>query len=117
VKRFRDRVSQSSVAGEPERFSLVLLRRPTPEPVLGRAELEDVQERHLAYLDELQREGALVAAGGLANAPDASWTGMILVRADLREARALAARDPFVAAGLRLAEVATWLVPAGLLPT
>jgi uncharacterized protein YciI len=105
------------VAAEPERFSLVLLRRPTPEPILEPAELEDVQERHLAYLDELRRDGALVAAGGVANAPDAAWTAMILVRKDLREARALAARDPFVASGLRLAEVATWLVPAGLLPT
>ena len=104
------------MAADPERFTLVLLRRPVPEPVLPQDELEDVQERHLAYLDELRREGSLVAAGGLANAPDASWTGMSLVRADLREARALAARDPYVASGMRLAEVATWVVPAGLLP-
>lgn len=62
-------------------------------------------EAHVAYLRELEREGRLVLAGPLADRGE----GLIVVRSESEdEARAIAARDPFVSAGARVPEVWTW---------
>ena len=62
-------------------------------------------EAHVAYLRELDREGRLVLAGPLAERGE----GLVVVRAESEDdARAIAARDPFVLAGARVADVWTW---------
>jgi uncharacterized protein len=62
-------------------------------------------ESHVRYLHQLEREGTLILAG--------PWTdgsgGLVVVRAPDRDAAlAIAADDPFVALGVRTAQVRGW---------
>lgn len=67
---------------------------------------EDV-EAHVDHLRRLEREGLLELAGPF---PEHA-SGLIVVRAaTLEEAEAIARRDPFVARGVRRAEVRRWLI-------
>jgi uncharacterized protein YciI len=46
---------------ELDRYTLVLLRRPSDAPDIPEAELDRLQEAHLAHLDSLREHGLLVA--------------------------------------------------------
>ncbi len=64
-------------------------------------------EAHVAFLRELDEDGALVLAGPIEGRAE----GLVVVRAsDLDEARRIAARDPFVVSGARSAEVLAWSI-------
>lgn len=79
-------------------FAVTLRQGPT---AMSRA----LVEAHVAFLRELDRDGALVLAGPFAGAPE----GLVVLRAtDLAAAEALAARDPFVVSGARVASVRAW---------
>lgn len=98
---------------ELEPHTLVLLRWPAGMREFTEAELERLQERHLAYLDSLRDRGKLLAAGPLTDQPDESWRGICVYAVGQDEAGRLAAADPSVQAG-RLEPVAfTWLARAG----
>ncbi|MGL4832610.1 MAG: RNase H family protein [Propionibacteriaceae bacterium] len=62
---------------------------------------------HIQFLSQLDRSGLLVLAGPIIDA--AEPYGLVVIRAEsLAGARAIAARDPFVAQGLRTADVGRW---------
>jgi uncharacterized protein YciI len=98
---------------ELESYTFVLLRRPSSAPPLEEAEANELQERHLAYLDELAAAGKLVGAGPFSDQPDESLRGLCFFATTVAEARELAQRDPSVRAGRLEAEVMTWWTPKG----
>ncbi len=81
-----------------------------PEDV--RAVLPD----HLAYIQSLERSGALVMAGPLSDdsGNEMQGAGMLILRAgSMEDARALAANDPMHTSGARAFKVRKWLVNEG----
>jgi len=96
-----------------ERFTLVLLRRPADAPDLPEAELDAIQEQHLAFLRAMRERGVMATAGPFQDQADETLRGMCLYRTPLEETRALASQDPAVRAGRMVADVFTWLFPAG----
>lgn len=97
-------------------YTIVLLRRPADAPDLSDAELEDLQERHVAFQGRMRELGHQLFAGPFESQPDESWRGLCVYRTSPEETRRLAAEDPSVQAG-RLEVVAwTWWVPDGALP-
>jgi uncharacterized protein len=89
-------------------FTIVLLRRPADAPDLSEGELDELQERHVAYQGRMRELGHLLVAGPFEAQPHESRTG-------LEETRRLAAEDPSVQAGRLAVDVWTWWVPAGVL--
>ena len=83
-----------------DRYTLVLLRRPRDAPDLPDAELERLQEAHLAHLDSLREHGLLVS-GPFLDQEDESLRGMCLFRGSTKQARELMAADRSVQAGVR----------------
>ena len=98
---------------ELESYTFVLLRRPPNAPELPEHELDALQERHLAYLDELRASGVLAVAGPFTDQPDEALRGFCLYRVGIDEARALAEADPSVQAGRLAVDVMTWLTRRG----
>lgn len=98
---------------ELESYTFVLLRRPRDAPELPEEVLDELQGRHLAYLDELRACGVLAVAGPFADQPDESWRGFCLFRVGIDEARALAEADPSVQAGRLAVDVMTWRTRRG----
>jgi uncharacterized protein len=88
--------------------TLVLLRRGPRADELSQEELDDLQERHLAYLDEMRRRGHMAAAGPFGDQPDQSLRGICLYLTDLEETRRLAEGDPSVRAGRLTVDVMRW---------
>jgi uncharacterized protein len=73
--------------------------------------------RHMVWMLDLERTGALFAGGPLDVRVDA-WadSGLYVLRSgSLADAAALAARDPLVVAGLRTPSVRSWTVNQGCL--
>jgi len=100
---------------EMDRYSLVILRRPSNAPQMSETEFDALQEKHLAFLQGMRARGAMLAAGPFGDQPDESWRGMCLYTTGIEETRALAAEDPAVLAGRLSVEVLTWLTPKGML--
>lgn len=98
---------------ELESYTFVLLRRPPDAPDPPEEELDVLQERHLAYLDELHARGTLAVAGPFTDQPDEAWRGFCLYRVGIDEARTLAEADPAVQAGRLAVDVMTWLTRRG----
>jgi uncharacterized protein YciI len=93
--------------------TLVLLRRGPRAAEFTDAELETLQERHLAHLDEMRRRGHLAAAGPFSEQPDDSLRGVCLYVTDPAETRRLAEADPSVRAGRLAVDVMRWSFPRG----
>ncbi|HEY3183115.1 MAG TPA: YciI family protein [Gaiellaceae bacterium] len=91
--------------------AICLLRRPPWAPELPEAELDALQERHVAYQRRLREQGKITLAGPFSDQPDESWRGLTMYATPLEEARALAARDPAVVAGRLAVDVFTWWTP------
>jgi len=96
-------------------YAVAFLRRPAEPADLPEAELNALQERHLAYLARLVEEGVVLVNGPFEGQPDQSLRGMSIYRTSVEEAGRLAAEDPSVKAGRLGVEVFTWLMPAGSL--
>jgi uncharacterized protein YciI len=96
-----------------DRLTLVLLRRPPDAPNLPEAELDALQEQHLAHLRKMRERGFLAAAGPFTDQADESLRGLCLYCTSLEETPALAEADPAVRAGRLAVDVLTWLVPTG----
>jgi uncharacterized protein YciI len=97
-----------------DRYTLVLLRRPSDAPDLPGAELDRLQEAHLAHLDSLREQGLLVS-GPFLDQADESLRGMCLFRGPIGEVRELMAADPSVQAGRLRPDALTWLTRKGAL--
>lgn len=95
--------------------TLVLLRRPADPPAMSEAELDALQERHLAHLAALKEAGRIAVSGPFGDQPDESWRGMCLYRTSIEEARELAEQDPSVVAGRLAVDVFTWWTRKGAL--
>lgn len=71
---------------------------------------------HLAYQEQLEREGIMVAAGPHWTDDEKDWEGdgLVIYRANsLAEAEAIAAKDPMHANGARTFHVRPWLLNEG----
>jgi uncharacterized protein len=101
---------------ELEEYHLVLLRRPDNSPELTEAELDELQSRHLAYLDTLADRGLLALNGPVRNQPDATMRGLSFYCTETaHEALRLAEKDPMVRAGrLRVELMQFWAKPGSI---
>lgn len=90
---------------------ICLLRAASDRPDLPEEGLDEIQERHVAYQQQLHSDGKVVAAGPFTDQPDESWRGLTMYVTSLEEARALAAADPAVVAGRLADDVFTWWTP------
>jgi uncharacterized protein YciI len=100
----------------PERFdehTVVFLVRPPTAPELGEEELDRLQVEHLTYLRDLQRRGALIANGPLAEQTDEHMRGISIYGLPLDEALELANADPMVRAGRLAIDGARWWTAQG----
>lgn len=79
------------------------------------ADLEQIRQLHHAYIDQLDREGLLVAHGATRDENgERSGTGLIVIRAATRaQALGIARREPYVAHGVRTLELMPWQMQRG----
>ncbi len=78
------------------------------------AEAAEIQKGHLTYMDALNKQGKLVAAGPFLDEGDAR--GIVIYRvANVEEARQLAAGDPAVKAGRLAIDARPWMTLKGIL--
>jgi uncharacterized protein YciI len=109
---WRQRIDNARSEGLAAREYFVVFTRPA-------ASREAVQRHlgiHLEYQRELERRGAIVAAGPLSDETGTEWTGngMIILRAaTLQEARAIADADPMHRDGVRTYQILPWLMNEG----
>ena len=96
-----------------ESVTLVVLRRPSDAPELSEDELDRIQERHRAFLDEQLAAGALAAAGPFRDQHDETLRGLCVYRTGVDETRRIVAGDPAIRAGRMSGEVITWWFRAG----
>lgn len=87
----------------------------TPSPGTGRAAIDAVTEEHVRWLLDLERDDVLFLSGPLLSGPGTGpGSGATVIRAANAEtARGIAARDPFVQAGLRTFTVHRWRINEG----
>ena len=93
-------------------YSVILYQHewPATKPELSPEAWDALHREHVTFLQELRDSGQL-----LVNGPFDGGGGFVFLSTDLAEARRIAERDPFVAAGLRDVEVHTWRCPPGAL--
>jgi uncharacterized protein YciI len=85
---------------ELERFELVLLKRPATLPAMDEAEIDRIQDAHLAYLASMGDAGHMPVAGPFDEQPDETLRGLsIYATGSIERARELANADPAVRAG------------------
>jgi uncharacterized protein len=101
---------------ELEPHVICLLRAAPNRADLPEEELDAIQERHVAYQEQLRAEGKIAAAGPFSDQPDESWRGLTMYLTSLDEARALAAADPAVVAGRLAVDVFQWWTPKDASP-
>jgi hypothetical protein len=99
-------------AGELEDAYLGLFLRPADAPAFGDEELQGLQRDHIANIEAMAEDGALVIAGPIAG--DGKLRGILVFReTDPDRIRELVARDPMVQKRRLELELHRWLVPAG----
>jgi uncharacterized protein len=99
---------------ELQSYTVVLLRRSADALDIPEEELDAIQERHLAFLQEQRDAGAFLSSGPFSEPPDESLRGLCVYAVPVEEAQAIAGRDAAVVAGRLTAEAFSWLVPPGL---
>ena len=78
------------------------------------AQVKEIQAGHLAYMDDLHKQGKLVAAGPFADGSD--YRGIVIYRVkNVDEAKQLAAKDPAVKAGRLILDARPWMTFKGIL--
>ena len=97
-----------------DRLVLGFLVRPPNPPTLEPAKSQELQRAHLAYMDSLNAQGKLPAAGPFVD--NTASRGLVIYRVkDVAEAQALAAEDPLVKAGRLRLEAYPWMTLKGIL--
>ena len=87
-------------------------------PVNGIGPVMENLATHLAFQEELERDGIMFAAGPNWTDDEQSWEGdgtVVLRAASLAEAKEIAARDPMHTSGARSFTVRPWLINEGTL--
>ena len=85
-------------------------------PVNGIGPVMENLATHLAFQEELERDGIMFAAGPNWTDDEQSWEGdgtVVLRAASLAEAKEIAARDPMHTSGARSFTVRPWLINEG----
>lgn len=100
---------------ELDAFTFVLLRRGPRAADYTEAELDEIQAGHLAFLEEMSRQGHLLLSGPFRDQEDETKRGFCVYRTGVEETRALTEQDPAVKAGRMTMEVMTWLTQKGAL--
>jgi uncharacterized protein YciI len=97
-------------------FFLVLLVRPPNPPDLPKAELDKLQEGHMANMRRLADEGKLFKAGPTEDFSGRNVRGIFILKANsLEQAKEWVATDPSVKAGRLAPEFMKWFVQKGSL--
>ena len=97
-------------------FILVLLVRPPNAPEKPKAELEKLQEGHMANMKRLADEGKLFKAGPTEDSSGRNVRGIFIFKAEsVEQAREWVATDPLVKAGRLAPEFMKWFVQKGSL--
>ena len=97
-------------------FILVLLVRPANAPDLPKAELDQLQEGHMANMRRLADEGKLFKAGPTEDFSGRNVRGIFVMKTDsVDQAREWVATDPSVKAGRLTPEFLKWSVQKGSL--
>jgi uncharacterized protein len=110
------RSARSSAPAEFDSFMVVLLLRPKDAPEMPKAELDQLQERHLANIRRLTEEGKILKAGPFEDYSGRNVRGMFILKTDsLEEARTWVNTDPSIKAGRLQAEYLKWYVEKGSL--
>lgn len=85
-----------------------------PAAPLPEGEGQRLQKAHLAYMDDLHKQGKLVMAGPFME--DTPWRGVVVYRvATVDEAKQLAANDPLVKVGRLVLDAHPWMTFRGIL--
>lgn len=100
---------------ELQKFYLALLWRPADHPTYSAEELATLQKGHLAFYDELRRQGTVAMNGPIRDAADESLRGIgLYTTATAEEAMAISQGDPMVQAGwLRIEVTEFWTQKRG----
>jgi len=97
-------------------FILVLLLRAPNAPDMPKADLDRLQEEHIANIRRLAAEGKLFKAGPVEDFSGRNVRGIYVLKTEsLDEARAWVATDPTVKAGRLAPEFMKWFVEKGTL--
>ena len=96
-----------------EEHTLLLLVRASDPPELSDEEGEELQQQHLAFLQQKRREGVMAAAGPFRGQPDERWRGLCLYLVPPERALELAQDDPSVRAGVMAPQAWTWFTRPG----
>jgi uncharacterized protein YciI len=97
-------------------FIVVLLVRAPNPPELPKAQLDELQEKHIANIHRLADEGKLLKAGPMEDASGRNVRGMYILKTDsVDQAREWVATDPTVKAGRLAPEFLKWFVQKGSL--
>jgi uncharacterized protein len=97
-------------------FILVLLVRPPNAPDKPKAELDQLQEGHMANMKRLADEGKLFKAGPTEDFSGRNVRGIFILKTEsVEQAREWVATDPSVKAGRLAPEFMKWYVQKGTL--
>jgi uncharacterized protein len=97
-------------------FILVLLVRPPNAPEKPKAELDQLQEGHMANMRRLADEGKLFKAGPIEDFSGRNVRGIFILKTEsVDQAREWVATDPSVKAGRLAPEFMKWYVQKGTL--
>jgi uncharacterized protein len=97
-------------------FILVLLVRPPNAPDRPKAELDKLQEGHMANMQRLAAEGKLFKAGPIEDFSGRNVRGIFILKTEsVDQAREWVATDPSVKAGRLAPEFMKWFVQKGSL--
>ena len=96
-------------------YTIVFLRRPPNAPNLTEAQLDALQQEHLAFNARMRAEGHALITGPVEGSMDESLRGVNLFRTSVEETRRLMESDASVRAGRLAVEVFTWYMPVGTL--
>lgn len=91
------------------------LRRPDDAPTKTEAELQEIQDGHMANINAMAKSGDLVLAGPIQDKGD--FRGVFIFRTkDRKKIEELVARDPAISSGRLKLELFQWMTTKGTLP-
>ncbi len=96
-----------------DQFTIGLLILRADRPQFDEEAADALQDAHLAFLDDLHKSGALLAAGPLLGEAERELRGVCLFNVEARRAVEMMQEDPEVKTGRLSFRAFPWMVPAG----